>query len=266
MIKETFLSRKNLLWFWVFLGLTVASYVFYVLVVPLGQHSGNSVAGYTLGTLTGLGVLYLLYFGIRKRSYFSSGTPLKDCLAIHVWFGISLIFIGAMHSGFTLGFNLHGLTYLAMLATILSGIWGAFVYITLADKIPSHRGQMAGESALQRIAVLDQEFSKVPGLNESEFGKLLKRLIPKLTLKEIRRFSYSAKELSEEFLKLAPSELQGREHLIKLVAERASLLTKLKEELHVKRAIKGWLYWHVPLSMVTLVLLVLHVISVFYWS
>ena len=63
---ERFYSTGRYRWFWfnlVFLLVCVAAYV---IVSPTGGHNGGTPLGYTLGSLSTLGILYLTWFGIRK--------------------------------------------------------------------------------------------------------------------------------------------------------------------------------------------------------
>ena len=71
----SFLNYKNFLWLKICSLFCLLLIVLYYLDDPIGERSGGSVLGYTYGVIATAGILYLLYFGIRKRSYYNLLTP-----------------------------------------------------------------------------------------------------------------------------------------------------------------------------------------------
>ncbi len=100
---ETFFNYRNYRWLWIniiVLGFLVAIYVH---DTPIGGRNGGTAVGYVYGSLATAGILYLMWFGIRKRSYSAKYTTLKGCLSAHVWLGIALSIIVPLHAGFHFG-------------------------------------------------------------------------------------------------------------------------------------------------------------------
>lgn len=88
----------------------------------MGTHA--TPHGYTLGTLGALIILVLLWLGVRKRQYLDAQGSLIGWLSAHVYLGLGLAVIVTLHSGFQLGWNVHSLAYVLMLAVIASGLYG----------------------------------------------------------------------------------------------------------------------------------------------
>lgn len=62
-------------------------------------HYGGTLLGYALGGFAALIILFLLWFGIRKRQYRSSAINLKSWLSGHVYLGVLLVVIVTLHKG-----------------------------------------------------------------------------------------------------------------------------------------------------------------------
>ena len=151
MARESFVDLKNFFWLWFSLLLVVASGIAYCFDDSIGGRNGGTTLGYTLGAISTIGILYLMWYGIRKRSYHAKHTTLKAVLSSHIWIGVALVFIVAFHSGFSYGWNVHTLTYGLMLVTVVSGIWGALLFRSLPLELRSQRG---GATIAQLAATL----------------------------------------------------------------------------------------------------------------
>ncbi|MEZ5824478.1 MAG: hypothetical protein R3C97_06970 [Geminicoccaceae bacterium] len=140
---ETFLAYRNfrhLKWASALSLLSIGLYL--GLDFPAG-HNGGTWLGYGLGTIGALLILWLMWFGMRKRRYGPGNWSLKGWLSAHVYLGLSLVIVGTLHTGFQLGWNIHGLAYILMLIVIISGVVGLFVYV----RVP---GLMTGIGAASR--------------------------------------------------------------------------------------------------------------------
>jgi O-antigen/teichoic acid export membrane protein len=123
----SFLAYDNFRYLKRALAAVVAALVLYIAVTPNGPRYGGGWAGYTLGTIGALLILWLAWFGYRKRNYAPRrkyvsrpGTVAAEALhppedpgrlarwlSAHVYLGLALLVIATLHTGFHFGWNVH---------------------------------------------------------------------------------------------------------------------------------------------------------------
>src|SRR5258706_2805205 len=138
----------------VLIGVATAAYLIHA---PMGGPSGSTWLGYTLGTIAALIIVWLTWFGWRKRSYGTARFPLTGWLSAHVYLGLSLVFLATLHTGFRLGWNVHTLSYALMILVILSGVFGVFAYARYPRLITINRLGSSQTQMLGQIASIDGE-------------------------------------------------------------------------------------------------------------
>src|SRR6185312_11270101 len=109
--------------------LVFVSVVLYLTVRPWGQPYGGGWTGYTLGTIGVALILWLTWFGYRKRTYNDDHGRLAARLSAHVYLGIGLFFVATLHTGFHFGWNIHTIAYALMCLVIGSGVFGGYAYV-----------------------------------------------------------------------------------------------------------------------------------------
>src|SRR4030081_3734855 len=82
--------------------------------------AGNTVLGYTLGGSAGALVLFLMSYGIRRRSFHARAGATTRWLSMHVYLGMCLLLVVALHSGLQFGCNVHTLAYGLLCVVVLS--------------------------------------------------------------------------------------------------------------------------------------------------
>ena len=271
MIGETFISYKRFRWLWLTAGCLLISLVVYVLDSPPGGRNGGTVVGYTLGALSTLAILWLMAYGLRTRAYSSKLGTVEGWLAAHVWVGIGVLFLVPLHAGFSFGLNVHTLAYVAMVVTILSGIWGAANYRALSGKITAHRGGAKDSAIIEEIFALSEKLEKLCVGKSQRFLSIFNRY--DFTFAPGLRALIRAKEIPIVDHLAAGALIQGvseSEHndaiaLLGLLDQRADLARGLIEQMRLKALLKIWLYVHVPVSVVLCVALAVHILSVFFF-
>lgn len=269
---ETFFNYRRYRWFWINLCAVLVFVVLYVLDDPIGGRNGGTVLGYTLGTLAALGILYLMWYGVRKRSYHSHGTTLKGWLSAHVYLGLALTVIVPLHCAFQFGLNVHTLAYVVMVMTIGSGIWGALNYSFLAAQVKSHRGGGTSKKLLEQIHLVSSDVAALSKDKSDQFLALIRGLDfeCKPSLRKVmfgERQPQIPKSAGAELLSgLLQQEQEDGLKIITLINKKKELANQLYEETLVLTKLKLWLYFHLPLSCALVVLLAIHIFSVFwYW-
>jgi hypothetical protein len=275
--RESYLSYRGFLWLWVCLFILIFLTIGYIFYTPVGGHSGGTVLGYAYGIIATMGILYLMYYGIRKRSFNAKYSTLKGTLAAHVWIGIALVFIVPLHSGFSFGLNIHTLAYVLMLAVIFSGVWGVVMYGEQPTNLRSQRGEGTIKQLLAQVREISNEAQELLGIavavqKSEQFLKMVKTLDfvfeptlwKALTGKNPK--SIEAKQIATVLSVLPDGEREEGLKLIQLANKRYELVTKIQNEAKAQTWIRLWLYLHLPLSFALLVAVCIHIFSVFfYW-
>ena len=96
MKHQSILEYANFRWFKVAVALSALAGFAYGLHEPSTKPYGGSALGYTLGTAAALLVLWLLWFGVRKRLYRSTLGTVQGWLSAHVYLGTALLVIGLL--------------------------------------------------------------------------------------------------------------------------------------------------------------------------
>ena len=286
-------ARKRYLW--VALALCVASAVLYYWHAPADPPNGGTWLGYTLGTIGALLILWLLAFGVRKRSYRSSLGTVRGWLSAHVYLGLALLLVVTLHSGFQFGWNVHTLAYLLMCIVIASGLFGVVAYLRYPQLMSDNRTSLTRDQMLEELAGIDDRCLRQANAMQGDFANVIvsnrdrtaiggsawallrgrdgsRVLLPAPAGGGERLVANPAQSavldwLSERQSRSSEGELsQQIRELMTLLGARRMLLQKLVRDAQIRAWLEVWLYVHVPLSFALLAALIAHVLSVFiYW-
>tara|TARA_B100001079_G_C16342881_1_gene484425 strand:+ start:303 stop:1145 length:843 start_codon:yes stop_codon:yes gene_type:complete len=275
-VHESFLLYRSLKFMWLAIALVFVCILLYVLHSPLGEPSGSSWLGYTLGCISATLVIWLSWFGIRKRQYALGTTKLKVWLSAHIYFGLALVVIATLHSGFQIGWNIHSVAYVLMLLTVISGIFGIYIYARYPKLMTKNRAGLSMEEMMGQISELDQQLlEEGQRLPEEINTALLKaaretyiggNILEKISPKRIVCPTTEARNLMET--KFADMTLhdQGISKIIALLAKKTKLLRRARRDVQIKVILRIWLFFHIPLAVGLLGALFSHVLAVFfYW-
>jgi hypothetical protein len=254
----------------------VASVVYLWHDPPLKPYGGTWL-GYTLGTVGGLLILWLLWYGVRKRRYASTSGTVQGWLSAHVYLGTALVVIVTLHTGFELGWNVHTLAYVLMLLVVASGFYGVFVYLRVPRVMTENLGEDTLPALMLRIADIDREMHEkslsLPdalvalvdrSVQQTRLGGSFLRIVrgedPRCpTAAAVREWPRLAKSLTGDAARL-DKDVYG------LLLQKNQLLERARRDLKHKAVLDLWLYFHVPLAFMLLAALLAHVVSVFiYW-
>jgi len=272
----------------------------YLSVSPGEPPNGGTWQGYTLGIISAALILFLLWFGIRKRQYHCTETSLAGLASAHVYLGISLPVVVSLHCGFQFGWNVHTLAYTLMVLVVLSGFYGLYAYLVYPKALTTNRSGVSRREMITSIARLDetgltlaedlgaevhqqvlrevektrlggtlwQQITSVAGLPISPLlqWKLAGNFV------ESKQASLAVDTLSPDFLHkyLQKSQNTAEIHrvveLLKVLNERQTMVSRVQRDIRYHAFMKCWLLLHVPLSCALLAAVLVHVISVFlYW-
>jgi hypothetical protein len=271
--------------------------VLYIAVPPYGTRYGGGVAGYTLGTVGALLILWLTWFGYRKRVYVprhkyvaadahggsaqEAMHPVEDPsrlarrLSAHVYLGLALLAIATLHTGFHFGWNIHTLAYVLMCVVIFSGIFGIVAYARYPRRMTENRENLTMGEMESRIIAIDSELRRegmqlddptvvaiLGSLENTPIGGSMWRQVSGHypvcgTANAIAHFERTADKVPPE------SEEIWRQIRLNL-DEKSNLVARLRRDIRYKALLDVWLYFHVPLTFALLAALLAHVVSIFF--
>ncbi|WP_193187941.1 hypothetical protein [Nisaea sediminum] len=274
-MHEGFLVHSNFKFLKWASALCILSAVAYAIYDPLDVQSGGTWLGYGLGTIGALLIVWLMWFGIRKRRY-GGAFRLRSWLSAHVYLGLSLIVVATLHTGFQLGWNVHTLAYVLMMLVIASGAFGIYTYARYPRMMTENRRGLSLDEFLSQIGDIDRECRQVSANLPDEIAALVLK-----SSNETRIGGSCWRQLSGRDRKCAAAEAfeelrrvstnVGPEHgpsvrkLLTLIGKKCSLLTTVRRDIQLKALMDIWLHLHVPLSFALLAALTAHIISVFYY-
>lgn len=237
---------------------------------------GSTWTGYALGTLGALIILWLLWFGIRKRRYRGVGT-VQGWLSAHVYIGTVLLLVATLHTGFSFGWNVHTLAYGLMVAVILSGFYGVYVYLRVPAMISANMADDSLGAILADIGDADREAAKVAlqlpndvisavqvSARETRIGGSLWRQLSSGPRRDPTDLALALLERNSKRYK--GDEANRARELYGLLVHKRALVQRARREIRLKAILQMWLVVHVPLSIALLSALTAHIVSVFfYW-
>ena len=155
-MNRSFINKDNFKYLKVAGILSGFSIILYALHDPVGPPSGASWLGYTLGTVAAMIMVWLSWFGVRKRRYQNTKLSLNTWLSAHVYLGLSLLVIATLHCGFQFDANVHTVAYILMVFTIVSGIFGVYYYLTVPDLLVKNMKGSNPESLNEKLRDIDK--------------------------------------------------------------------------------------------------------------
>jgi hypothetical protein len=255
--------------------ISVISIVLYLVDQPYGPPYGGSWAGYTLGTVGALIILWLTWFGYRKRRYDEGPGMLASRLSAHVYLGLVLVIVATLHTGFQFHWNVHTLAYVLMCIVIASGIFGIVFYSRYPRLMTENRRNMTRRQMLSALIAVDDQLRREARPLDDASASLIERAVERTALggRVWRQLSgrypdcptaaaisgFDATEAA------APAELEDARRRVRvLLDQKAALLEQVRRDMSYKAMMDIWLYVHVPFTFALLATLFAHIISVFF--
>ncbi len=276
---EGFLTHARSRWLKISLGLSALAIAVYVLTDPAPRPNGGSFAGYLLGTIGALMIVWLSLIGLRKRIITTKPFSLKAWTSAHVYLGLSLIVIGTLHTGFQLGWNVHSLSYVLMMIVIISGLYGIIVYARLPAQLSANRNEATQPQMLEAIRTLDRQLDTAAqpldkasadlvrmSLEECEVsGNLWERLTGRHPKCGNKRARDAVQDIVSQQMRSGKPD-PALTQILFLLERKDAALAQARRHIRMKTQLEIWLYIHVPVTMALLAALIAHILSVFlYW-
>jgi hypothetical protein len=258
---------------WIFLALA-ASYAVYTWRADFTH--GGSPMGVTYGVLGTLSILVLLYFGVRKRSYRSTFGTVEAWLQSHLYLGLLAAALILFHTGFRFQDKVAVSAFAVLLVVVASGVWGAVVYTAVPRRLTAVEGDLTPEKMAEQLNQLGRTMARLASARSEPFQKVCQGLVVELTPARLAGWKLlfgAGKKRSDETApwaahlgRVPAAEQEDLRQLLVLARQRRELHQRLLAQQRYRNLLDVWLYLHVPLSIVLVVLVVAHLIAVFFFS
>ena len=292
-MHQSILAFRKRRYLWVALLVAALAIVAYWIDDPQEPASGGTVLGYTLGTIGALMILWLTWFGVRKRHYSSTSGTVQGWLSAHVYLGLALLVIVLLHAGFQFGINVHTLAFVLMVLVIASGLVGVFIYMKYPERVSENRGGASRPELLDQLEDVDRRSQRAAedmsadyrdlvssGVSRTQLGSTLWSRLrgqdnSRILLRENGESNVVANAgqgaaldwlADQQSRATEPSSAAKIGELSALLRNKRQILRQLREDLRLQATMEIWLYLHVPLTAALLMALLIHIIVVFlYW-
>jgi hypothetical protein len=292
-VHESILAFRKRRYLWVAIIVSLLAIAAYVLDDPQEPPNGGTVLGYTLGTIGTLLILWLTWFGIRKRRYSSTRGTVQGWLSAHVYLGVALLIIVLLHAGFQFGVNVHTVAFVFMALVIASGLWGVLIYMKYPERASANRDGSSRPELMDQLEELDRRAQRIAGDLNDDFRELVESGVARTQLGSTLWARLRGRDLSQVVLRsggqtnvvanpgqeaaldwLANEQSQATDadslakigELSALIRNKRQLLRQITDDLRLQATMEIWLYFHVPLTAGLLMALAAHIITVFlYW-
>jgi hypothetical protein len=296
-IHHSLLHYRGSRYLWWGLALVALSVALYSTQTGLGRRNGGTWQGYTLGTLGALLIVWLALYGIRKRAYSSRLGSVQGWASAHVYLGIALTVVATLHCAFNFGWNIHTLAYALMIAVILSGFIGLYVYLNNPGVIADNRAGGSRAALFAELYELDAQARDLAARCNPAVGLAVKSSIERTVLggsvlRQLTGYDDSRLMVTQETTPDAGARLVANtdqqaaidfvsnrlprtdkraeaavlQSLVTVLCRRQMILRRVRRDIRLTGWLRLWLYVHVPLSIALLGALSAHILVTFvYW-
>lgn len=181
-MHESFLTYRRFFYLKVAAGLGAAAIAAYALHAPVDPPNGGTWLGYTLGVGAAALIVWLSWFGVRKRRYAHTQDRLAGWLSAHVYLGAALLLFVSLHCGMQFGWNVHTLAYVLTVLVVLTGIWGLYMYVSYPRQLTANRAGMSRAALIAEIADLDRECLVLADKVSAEAHRVVLKSVEETTL------------------------------------------------------------------------------------
>jgi len=279
---ENFLAFGRYVWGKLTLATTLVLVISYIIYSRRVSPNGATLVGLIYGIISFVAILLLMYYGMRKRSYAAKHWSLRAWLSFHVYIGTMTLLLVPLHAGFKFGFDIHTLAYVLLVMVVASGIVGAALYLLLprrfepfGEELTYPMGQSTDEELRKiirqmRALAIDksQEFADACQ-TEIEYGIPRRHAGWGLLWRKSATAALVATQIEafQDYLQHIPEvEHEAFQNLARLATQKRDLEHRMVAQMRLQNLLEAWLYIHLPVSLVMFIVVIIHILVVFYYG
>ena len=279
---ENFLAYGRYVWGKLTLATTLVLVISYIIYSRRVSPNGATLVGLIYGIISFVAILLLMYYGMRKRSYTAKHWPLRAWLSFHVYIGTMTLLLVPLHAGFKFGFDIHTLAYVLLVMVVGSGIVGAALYLLLprrfepfGEELTYPMGHGTDEELRKiirqmRALAIDksQEFADACQ-TEIEYGIPKRHVGWELLWRKSATAALVATQIEafQDYLQHIPEvEHEAFQNLARLATQKRDLEHRMAAQMRLQNLLEAWLYIHLPVSLVMFIVVIIHILVVFYYG
>lgn len=270
-------SRESARWrrrAYALLAALIASYVWYA---STEFAHGGSAFGLAYGGLGVAAILALLWFGVRKRSYRSTWGRLETWLHVHVYLGFLAAVVVLLHTGFRFEDKVAVGAFVVLALVVLSGFVGAVFYTTLPRRMNTPGSDLTAETISEQLNQLARSMARLASERSTALQRVYRGLLAEalpsrlagwrvLTRSGRRRRGEAPAAWAADLGRVGPAEQEELRQLLVLYRQHQELHNRLVVQQRYRNLLDVWLWVHLPLSIVLVVLVAAHVVGVLFFS
>jgi hypothetical protein len=276
MQRGNIFDYKNYRYFKLAVIVIIITFTAFMLFEPAVGHYGGSWLGYILGTLSAALVLWMAWYGVRKRRYRSSGST-QGWLSAHIYLGTALTVTATLHSGLHFGINIHSLTYGLLLIVVVSGFFGNYAYMIYPRLMTENMGEDSLDGLILRIAETDKLARQIALEMPDDINFTVNRACQETYIgtglfEQLKGFqsncptAIAVQKLSNLGNDLPIEQRKLYRELYSIMVRRQSLVKRARQDLMYRARLGFWLYFHTPFAVALLAAMIAHIVAVFfYW-
>ena len=279
---ENFLAYRRYFWGKLTLATTLVLVLSYIYYSRRVSPNGATLVGLIYGILSFLAILLLMYYGMRKRSYTAKHWSLRAWLSFHAYIGTMMLILVPLHAGFKFGFDIHTLAYVLLAIVVVSGIVGAALYLLLPRRFEAFGEELTyawGHSTDDELRKIIRQMRALAADKSQEFADAcqaeIEYGIPKrhvgwglLWRKSATAAAVATQiEAFRGYLQHIPEAEHGAfQSVARLATQKRDLEHRMVAQMRLQNLLEAWLYFHLPVSIVMLVVVIIHILVVFYYG
>jgi hypothetical protein len=279
---ENFLAYGRYVWGKLTLATTLVLVISYIIYSRRVSPNGATLVGLIYGIISFVAILLLMYYGMRKRSYTAKHWSLRAWLSFHVYIGTMTLLLVPLHAGFKFGFDIHTLAYVLLVMVVGSGIVGAALYLLLprrfepfGEELTYPMGHGTDEELRKIIRQMhalaidkSQEFADACQ-TEIEYGIPKRHVGWGLLWRKSATAALVATQIEafQDYLQHIPEvEHEAFQNLARLATQKRDLEHRMAAQMRLQNLLEAWLYIHLPVSLVMFIVVIIHILVVFYYG